>query len=58
MKTVAVIGAGFTGTLTALRLLAGGARVVLINRYPLAAAAEAHRALESRQTSGPIVLLP
>lgn len=32
MKTVVVIGAGFTGTLTSLRLLAGGARVILINR--------------------------
>lgn len=29
---IAVIGAGFTGTLTALRLLAGGAHVTLINR--------------------------
>lgn len=32
MKTVVVIGAGFSGTLTSLRLLAGGSRVILINR--------------------------
>jgi NADPH:quinone reductase-like Zn-dependent oxidoreductase len=36
----------------------GALRVPLRHRYPLAAAAEAHRALESRATSGPIVLLP
>jgi NADPH:quinone reductase-like Zn-dependent oxidoreductase len=33
-------------------------RVELHRRYPLAAAAEAHRELEARRTTGPIVLLP
>ena len=33
-------------------------RVVLHHRYPLAAAAEAHRDLEARRTTGSIVLLP
>ena len=33
-------------------------RVAINHRYPLAAAAEAHRDLEARRTSGSIVLLP
>jgi NADPH:quinone reductase len=33
-------------------------RVPIHHRYPLASAAEAHKALESRQTTGAIVLLP
>lgn len=36
----------------------GWLRTDLINRYPLASAEEAHRALESRQSVGPIILLP
>jgi NADPH2:quinone reductase len=36
----------------------GALQVPLRHRYPLGAAAEAHRALEARATSGPIVLLP
>lgn len=33
-------------------------RIPAPNRFALAAAAEAHRALESRATTGPIVLIP
>jgi NADPH:quinone reductase-like Zn-dependent oxidoreductase len=33
-------------------------RVAINHRYPLAAAAEAHRELEARRTSGAVVLLP
>ena len=36
----------------------GVLRVELRHRYPLAAAAEAHRDLEARRTTGPLVLLP
>jgi NADPH:quinone reductase-like Zn-dependent oxidoreductase len=36
----------------------GTLRVDIRHRYPLAAAAEAHRELEARRTTGPIVLLP
>jgi NADPH:quinone reductase-like Zn-dependent oxidoreductase len=36
----------------------GVLRVELRHRYPLAAAADAHRELEARRTTGPIVLLP
>jgi NADPH2:quinone reductase len=36
----------------------GTIAVDLQHRYPLGAAAEAHRALEARQTTGPIILLP
>jgi NADPH:quinone reductase-like Zn-dependent oxidoreductase len=43
-------------TLEALR--AGVIRVERRHRYPLAAAAEAHRDLEGRRTTGPLVLLP
>ncbi|MDW8468770.1 MAG: zinc-binding dehydrogenase [Burkholderiales bacterium] len=38
-------------------LRAGTIRVEIRHRWPLAAAAEAHRALEARRTIGPIVLL-
>jgi NADPH2:quinone reductase len=43
-------------TFEALR--AGVIRVEVRHRYPLAAAAEAHRDLEGRRTSGPLLLLP
>jgi NADPH:quinone reductase-like Zn-dependent oxidoreductase len=43
-------------TFDALR--AGVIRVEGRRRYPLAAAAQAHRDLESRRTTGPLVLLP
>jgi len=43
-------------TFEALR--AGVIRVETRHRYPLAGAAEAHRDLESRRTTGPLVLLP
>jgi len=43
-------------TFAALR--AGTIRVELRHRYPLAAAADAHRELEARRTMGSIVLLP
>jgi NADPH:quinone reductase-like Zn-dependent oxidoreductase len=43
-------------TFEALR--AGVIRVEVRHRYPLAAAAEAHRDLEGRRTSGSLVLLP
>lgn len=38
-------------------LRAGTLRIEIRHRYPLAAAAEAHRELEARRTIGPIVLL-
>ena len=43
-------------TFEALR--AGVIKVDVRHRYPLAAAAEAHRDLEARRTTGPLVLLP
>jgi len=36
----------------------GVIRVDVRHRYPLAAAADAHRDLEARRTSGQVVLLP
>jgi len=39
-------------------VLSGAVRVEVTGRLPLADAAEAHRALESRRTTGSIVLLP
>jgi len=39
-------------------ILAGAVRVTVGQRFPLAAAAEAHRALESRATHGSTVLVP
>jgi NADPH2:quinone reductase len=41
---------------TALR--DGTLRAHIRHRYPLAAAADAHRDLEARRTTGPIVLRP
>jgi len=43
-------------TFAALR--AGTIRVEIRHRYPLAAAADAHRDLEARRTIGAIVLIP
>lgn len=41
------------------RAMQGGIlRVEVRHRYPLAAAADAHRELEARRTTGAIVLLP
>jgi NADPH2:quinone reductase len=37
---------------------AGAVRIVLTGRYPLAEAAQAHRDLEDRRTTGSLVLLP
>ncbi|MCD9143018.1 zinc-binding dehydrogenase [Streptomyces albireticuli] len=42
----------------ALRRAAAGSFTPLITRFPLAEAAEAHRALESRGTVGKVVLIP
>jgi NADPH2:quinone reductase len=39
-------------------LRAGAARAHIGARYPLAAAADAHRALEARTTRGSLLLLP
>lgn len=36
----------------------GTIRVQINHRYPLASAADAHRDLKARRTTGPIVLLP
>jgi NADPH2:quinone reductase len=36
----------------------GVLRVDMRHRYPLAAAADAHRDLEARRATGPLVLLP
>ena len=36
----------------------GTIRLDIRHRYPLSAAAQAHRELESRTTVGPLVLLP
>ncbi|BEV72810.1 MULTISPECIES: quinone oxidoreductase [unclassified Paludibacterium] len=40
------------------RILSGAIKVSPSHRYPLAEAARAHRELESRQTSGSLILLP
>jgi NADPH:quinone reductase len=42
----------------ALAALTSGALVPLITRFPLAEAASAHAALENRQTTGKVVLIP
>lgn len=64
---VLVPGAHYTEERAALEEIArntfaalrnGTLRVAVRHRYPLAAAAEAHRDLEARRTVGPIVLLP
>jgi NADPH2:quinone reductase len=39
-------------------IASGGVRVAVNHRWPLAQAAEAHRALEGRRTTGATVLLP
>jgi len=39
-------------------MLADGLAVTIGGRYPLAEAAEAHRALEGRRTTGSVVLIP
>lgn len=39
-------------------MLSGAVKVTVGSRYPLADAAEAHRALEARQTTGSTVLIP
>ncbi|KUF19799.1 zinc-binding dehydrogenase [Streptomyces silvensis] len=44
--------------LAALRAYAGGYFTPAVQRFPLAEAASAHRALESRGTSGKVVLIP
>jgi len=41
-----------------LDMLADGLAVTIGGRYPLAEAAEAHRALEGRRTTGSVVLIP
>jgi NADPH2:quinone reductase len=40
------------------KLLAGDVRIPVSQRYPLRKVAEAHRALEARQTTGSTILLP
>ena len=57
----------YTATPDALREIAGNVfdafrrgilRLEITHRYPLASAAQAHRDLESRKTTGPLLLLP
>jgi len=36
----------------------GAVRVIINHRYPLAEAADAHRALQARETTGSIILVP
>ena len=49
---------GLAGCSTKSSADANGRLAVVASFYPLAEAAQAHRDLESRQTIGPIVLLP